>query len=292
MLNTTIEMGLVRIPVKVYAATGTHDRQLRQFHVTDAGRIRYEKVCELDDKPVNADDIRKGVEDRDGHVVLLDDSDLESLPVRSSKHVDVLGFVPERAIDPIYYDKAYYLGPGGADGVDPYLVLRDAMIEKGLVALVTITLRQRESLAVIRPHGKVLVLDRLLWADEVRAPELTGADAKVDQEELAMAHMLIDMRSGDWDPEQYADEYQAALDELIEAKAAGREAPKIEPESRPKVTSIMDALQKSIEQGTPDRPPPATARKATAKKATKKATRKPTAKKSVKAAARKRTPPA
>lgn len=288
MLNTTIEMGLVRIPVKVYAATGSHDRQLRQFHVADAGRIRYEKVCELDDKPVTADDIRKGVEDQDGHVILLEDSDLESLPVRSSKHVDVLAFVAEAQIDPVFYDKAYYLGPG-TNGVEPYLVLRDAMVEKGLVALVTITLRQRESLAVIRPHGNALVLDRLLWADEVRVPEVTGADATVDQAELDMAHMLIDMRTGDWDPEQYADEYQRALDELIEAKAEGREAPKAKRERRPKVTSIMDALERSVAEIDPDKlpKPPATARKS-AKKAAKRTPRKTTAKQTAKAAAPKR----
>lgn len=287
MLNTTIEMGLVRIPVKVYAATGSHDRTMRQFHADDGGRIRYEKVCELDDEPVDADEIRKGIEDRDGNVVLLDDDDLAKLPVRSSKHVDVLAFIPEGQIDPIFYDKAYYLGPGN-EGTAPYLVLRDAMVEKGLVALVTITLRQRESLAVIRPAGNVLVLDRLLWADEVRIPEITGADAKVDKAELDMAHLLIDTRTGDWDPEQYTDEYQEALDELIEAKAEGRPAPKGKTERPAKVTNILEALQKSVEAADPGRKPPATARKRTAKKAAKKATRRAPAKKTTKAAARKR----
>ncbi|GAA2124192.1 non-homologous end joining protein Ku [Glycomyces algeriensis] len=288
MLNTTIEMGLVRIPVKVYAATGSHDRAMRQFHADDGGRIRYEKVCELDDEPVDADEIRKGVEDGDGNLVLLDEDDLASLPVRSSKHVDVLMFVKEGQVDPILYDKAYYLGPG-AEGTGPYLVLRDAMAEKGLVALVTITLRQRESLAIIRPAGEVLVLDRLLWADEVRIPEITGADAKADKAELEMAQMLIDMRTGDWDPEQYSDEYQAALDELIEAKAAGRPVPKGKPKPQAKVTNILDALQRSVEAADPGRKPPATARKRTAKKAAKKATRRTAAKKTTKAAARKRS---
>lgn len=287
MLNTTIEMGLVRIPVKVYAATGSHDRTMRQFHAQDAGRIRYEKVCELDDEPVDADDIRKGIEDRDGNVVLLEDQDLASLPVRSSKHVDVLAFVAEDRIDPIYYDKAYYLGPG-AEGVDPFLLLRDALLEKGLAALVTITLRQRESLAVIRPYGQVLVLDRLLWADEVRLPDADLPKDAVDASELELAQLLINAKTGDWDPTQYADEYQKALDELIEAKHEGRPAPKGKPQAPAKVTNIMDALQKSLEQAEPGRKPPSTARKASAKKAAKKATRKAPAKKTAKASARKR----
>jgi DNA end-binding protein Ku len=287
MLNTTIEMGLVRIPVKVYAATGSHDRTMRQFHAQDAGRIRYEKVCELDDEPVNADDIRKGIEDRDGNVILLEDDDLASLPVRSSKHVDVHAFIAPGQIDPIYYDKAYYLGPG-AEGTAPYLLLRDSMIEKNLVALVTITLRQRETLAVIRPHDEVLVLERLLWADEVRVPEADLPKDAVDASELELAQLLINAKTGDWDPTQYADEYQKALDELIEAKHEGRPAPKGKPQAPAKVTNIMDALQKSLEQAEPGRKPPATARKASAKKAAKKAARKAPAK-TAKASARKRT---
>jgi DNA end-binding protein Ku len=281
ILNTVVEFGLVQVPVKVYAATGSHDRAMRQYHADDGGRIRYEKVCELDNNPIDADDIRKGVEDRDGNVVLLEDTDLDTLPVPSSKVVEVLAFVAEDQIDPIYYDRSYYLGPG-AEGTAPYLVLRDAMAEKGLAALATITLRQRESLAVIRPDGEVLVLERLLWADEVRPSEVTGLDAKVDKAELEMAHLLINARTGEWDPSQYSDEYQKALDELVDAKHEGRPAPKGKPKPQAKVTNILEALQKSLEQADPGRKPPATARKQAAKKPAKKAARKTAAKKTAK----------
>jgi DNA end-binding protein Ku len=285
ILNTTLSWGMVRIPVKVYTATSTHDRDLHQYHREDAGRIRYERVCELDDEPVPSKEITKGVEDRDGNLVIIEDDELENLPV-TSKVIETLTFVPNEQIDTIYYEKSYYLGPGDG-GTEPYIVLRDALAEKGLIAIVAFTMRQRESLAAVRPHGDVLVLTTMLWADEVRVPNADLPAGAVDSAELELAQILINAKTGDWEPEQFDDQYQQALDELIEAKAAGREVPKAKKERRPKVTSIMDALQKSLEQSTPDRPPPATARKATAKKAAKKSTRKPTAKKAPKAAVRK-----
>jgi DNA end-binding protein Ku len=284
ILNTVLEVGLVTIPVKVFAATASHDRNLHQYHRTDAGRIRYERICEAEDAEVPTEEIRKGYERPNGDLVLLEDADFEQLPV-TSKRIETLKFVPAEQIDPIYYVRSYYLGAGD-DGAKPYMVLRDALAESGLVALVTFTMRERESLATIRPLGDVLVLETMLWADEVRVPEADLPDA-IEESELALAQILIDAKTGDWNPEQYSDEYQRALDELIEAKAHGREAPKAPKTRRPKVTSIMDALQRSVAEIDPDKLPKAKkAARKTAKKAAKRAPRTTAAKKTAKAAAK------
>jgi DNA end-binding protein Ku len=285
ILNTVLEVGLVTVPVKVFAATSSHDRNLHQYHQEDGGRIRYEKICDVEEAPVPADEIRRGHERSDGNLVLLEKADFEELPV-SSKLIETLKFVPPEQVDPIYFEKSYYLGPG-KDGTKPYIVLRDALAESGLVALVAFTMRERECLATIRPHGDVLVLETMLWADEVRVPEADLPKDAVDASELALAQILIDAKTGDWHPEEYSDEYQKALDELIEAKAEGREAPKAKRERRPKVTSIMDALERSVAEIDPDKlpKPPATARKS-AKKAAKRTPRKTAAKKTAKAAAK------
>ena len=279
ILNTTLTFGMVRIPVKLYAATSSHDLALHQFHEPDAGRIRYEKVCELDDEPVPAREIVKGWETDDGELVVLGDEDLANLPVASAKQIEVLRFVPDEQIDPIYYERSYYLGPGSG-GAEPYIMLRDALLDRGKTAIVTLTIRQRESLAALRPRDGVLVLNTMLWADEITPPETAGLGGEAEQAELEMAHLLIDARSGDWDPEKYADEYQAALLELIDAKAEGRPAPKAAPAPKAKVINLLDALQRSVEEAAPDRLPPKTARKAAKKKAAKKTTRKTAAKKS------------
>ncbi|MEV3939101.1 Ku protein [Glycomyces sp. NPDC049804] len=289
ILNTTIQVGMVRVPVKVYSAVSSHDRPMNQFHAPDGGRIRYEKVCELEDEPVEADQIRKGFETDDGDIVLLEDEDFASLPAPSSKVIEVIGFPTPDLIDPIHYERSYYLGPGDR-GAASFTVLRDAMTEQQRVALASFTLRQRETMAVIRPYEQVLILDTLLWADEIRIPEVEGTGGDVDPKEMELARLLIDARTtDDWEPEQYQDDYQRALDELIEAKSQGRAAPKAPKEKKAEVIDIMDALRKSVEQAAPGRLPPATARKATAKKATKKAARKTPAKKAAAKAARKRS---
>jgi DNA end-binding protein Ku len=279
ILNTTIAFGMVRIPVKLYAATGSHDLGLHQYHAADAGRIRYEKVCELDDEPVPAEEIRKGVETEDGEVVLLDEEDFQALPESSSKQIEVVQFVPAEQIDPIYYERSYYVGPGTAGG-DPYVLLREALLDAGKAAVVRLTMRQRESLAALRPRDEILVLDTMLWADEIYTPEISSSGGKLEEAELEMAGILIDARTGSWDPEKYRDEYQEALLELIEAKQEGRPAPKAKPEKMAKVINLMDALQRSVEQADPERLPEQQSGRKAAKKTAKKAARKTAAKKS------------
>jgi DNA end-binding protein Ku len=274
ILNTEISFGLVRVPVRVFAATASHDRPMHQYHANDAGRIRYERICEVEDAPVPNEEIARGVEDRDGNIVFIDDEELEALPV-SSRVIEVQQFVPGAQIDPIFYEKSYYLGLGPKQAAaESYIVLRDSLAQSGLVALATVTMRQRESLAAIRPHGDVLVMETMLWADEVRLPELDVAPA-IKQGERELAALLIDAQTGDWHPEEYDDNYQAALDALIEAKAEGREAPRAPKERRPKVADLMEALQRSVAEVDPDRlPAPKKAARKSAKKASKRAPRK------------------
>jgi DNA end-binding protein Ku len=284
ILNTEISFGLVRVPVRVFAATASHDRPMHQYHAKDAGRIRYERICEVEDAPVPNEEISRGVEDRDGNIVFINDEELDALPV-SSRVIEVQQFVPGAQIDPIFYEKSYYLGLGPNQAAESYIVLRDSLAQSGLVALATVTMRQRESLAAIRSHGDVLVMETMLWADEVRLPELDVAPT-IKQGERDLAALLIDAQTGDWHPEEYADDYQAALDALIEAKAEGREAPRAPKEPRPNVADLMEALQRSVAEVDPDRLPAKRVVRKSAKKATKRTPRK-AAREGAKAAARK-----
>lgn len=283
-----IAFGLVSIPVSLRSATTNHDVSMHQYHAADGGRIRYQKVCELDDEVVPPEDIVKGVDHESGEVVLLDEGELEDLPVSSSKTIEVVQFVSSDQIDPIHYERSYYADPGKAAG-KPYVLLREALEESGKIAIVKVALRRRESLAALRPRDDALVLHTMLWPDEIRAPEVGGIEkSDARKQELQMAATLIDAMTGDFDPEDYSDEYQEALRALIDAKARGGRRPAKSKAETPKakVISLMDALQKSVEAKEGSRRPA----KKTAKKAAKKSTaRKTAAKKTAKqAAARKR----
>ncbi|MBO3732330.1 non-homologous end joining protein Ku [Glycomyces niveus] len=285
-----IAFGLVSIPIRLRAATGSHDLSLHQYHAADGGRIRYQKVCELDGEVVEPDDIAKGTETDDGDIVLLDDDDFADLPVSTSKTIEVIGFIPAEKIDPIFYERSYYAEPGKA-AARPYALLRESLVDSGRIAVVRVTLRRRESLAALLPREDVLVLHTMVWPDEIREPEASGLGGEAKAAELKMAAMLIDsMAMDEFHPEDYTDDYQEALYELIEAKAHGRTLKaKVKAEPKAKVIDLMEALAKSVDQaksGSGRRRPAKQAVKQTAKKAAKKATAKKTAKKS---AARKTT---
>lgn len=287
LLNTTLAIGVVAVPVKVFAATASHDLDLHQYHEPDAGRIRNRKVCEIEDDEVPPEEIVRGFETESG-LVIVDDDDLANLPV-TSKTIEVTAFVPAEQVDPVYYEKSYFLAPSGP--AKPFILVREALAESGRVALARFTMRQRASMATIRPYEGTLVLDTLSWADEVRIPQL-DLPSEIVEAELELAGMLIDARSGDWDPGKYTvDEYQEALVALIDAKAHGRKAPKAPKEREASVTSIMDALEQSLAQtGAKPSAPKKAARKRAAKKAApKRAARKATAKQTTAKAARKRS---
>ncbi len=244
----TISFGLVAIPVKLYTATEAHDVSFRQVHAADGGRIRYRRVCELDGEEVPYSDIAKGYELPGGEMVVLTDEDLANLPLASSKEIDVLEFVPVEQIDPMLYNKAYYAEPDKS-GIKPYVLMRDTLAESDRVAVVKVTLRSREALGVLRATGDVLVVHTLLWPEEIRnAAELAPqTEVTVRKQELAMASSYIDSLSADFDPSEFTDEYKAAVEELVAAKAAGREVAAIEPSNGGgEVIDLVEALRANV----------------------------------------------
>jgi DNA end-binding protein Ku len=291
-----ISFGLVSIPVRVFSATEEHGVSLRQVHAADGGRIRYKRFCELDGEEVPYSDIAKGYDLGGGEMVVLTDEDMDSLPLPSTKAVDVLQFVPAEQYDPIATAKSYYLQADHL-GEKPYVLLRDALRATGKVAIVKVALRSRESLAAIRPYGDVLLLQLMLWPEEIRdagglAP---GEDVGVKDAEVKMAEAYIETLTADYDPTAYSDEYAAALRAVVDAKVAGREVVSADTDAEPaaEVVDLMEALRQSVARAkerraagdaAPVPEKPAAKKAAPAKKA---ATKKVPAKKAAEPAAKK-----
>jgi len=250
-----ISFGLVTIPVKLYSATEQKDVSFHQVHREDGGRIRYKRVCTLDGEEVPYADIAKGYELASGEMVVLTDEDFEDLPLSTSRRIDVLQFTPAEQIDPIYFAKSYFLEPD-AQGAKPYVLLRNALESSGQVAVVKVALRQRESLATLRVRDGVFVLETMLWPDEIRVPDFgfLEEDIEVRAQELKMAESLISTMESDFDPSEYHDTYREALQQVIEAKVAGKEviAPREEEEAGPAV-DLMAALRASVEAAKRER---------------------------------------
>ncbi|TLP53557.1 Ku protein [Microbispora triticiradicis] len=262
-----ISFGLVTIPIKLYSATEQKDVSFHQVHREDGGRIKYKRVCSVDGEEVQYSDIAKGYELPTGEMVVLTDEDFADLPLTTSRRIDVLQFTPASQIDPIYFAKSYYLEPDG-QGTKPYVLLRDALERSGQVAVVKIALRQRESLAALRVRDGVFVLETMLWPDEIREAEFgfLEEDVQVRPQELKMAESLIDTMVADFDPAEYTDAYREALQEVIEAKVAGREivAPEVPAEQGPAV-DLMAALRASVEAAKRERQGAGAAEKSAAK---------------------------
>lgn len=247
--NGTISFGLVTIPVKLYAATEEKDVAFHQVHAADGGRIRMRRVCSLDGEEVSYADIAKGYELPSGEVVVLTDDDLADLPLASSRTIDVLEFVPLEEVDPIYFARSYYLEPDKA-ATKAYLLLREALERSGRVAIVKVALRRRESLATLRVREGVLVLEVMLWPDEIRRPEFEflGEQPELRPKELEMANSLIDALAADFEPGRYTDSYREALLALIDAKVEGREL--VSPPEAAETSVVVDlmaALERSVE---------------------------------------------
>jgi DNA end-binding protein Ku len=246
-----VSFGLVSITVKVYPATEERDIRFHQIHAKDGGRIRYRRTCLVCGEEVSFEDIAKGYDLGGGETVVLTDEDFAELPLSTSHAIEVLEFVPAEQIDPILYARAYYLEPEGR-ATKPYVLLRDALTTTDRVAIVKVALRQREQLATLRVHDDVLLLNTMVWPDEVRRPDFAfrGKHIETQPAELAMAESLIESMAADFDATQYTDNYRAALREVIDAKVAGREV--IQPEEqepRPSAAvDLMAALRASVER--------------------------------------------
>lgn len=219
----TISFGLVSIPVRLYPAIAPRDVAFRQVHTDDGGRISFRRVCTACGADVPYAGVARGLELPDGGLVVLSDEDLASLPRERSHRIDVLSFTSGRDIDPLLADRGYYLEPA-ASGARAYLVFAAALQRAGKVAVATVTLRQRETLAQLRARDGVLVLQTLLWPDEVREADFPVLDQAPDipGPELATAVSLIDAMTGPFDPAARHDRYRAELADLIEAKVSGR----------------------------------------------------------------------
>jgi DNA end-binding protein Ku len=249
MWKGAVSFGLVMIPVKLYAATEQKDIAFRQVHEKDGGRIRFRRFCSIEDTEVPYEDIAKGYELPGGEVVVLSEEDMADLPLPTTRNIDVLQFCPAEQVDPIMFNRSYYAEPETA-GARAYVLLRDAMEQSGKVAIAKVALRQRESLAVLRVREGVLVLETLLWPDEVRETEFPFLDDDIDvrPQELRMASSLIESMTIDFDPDEYHDNYREALQEVVNAKIEGREIlqPELGEEAVSQPSSLADALRASL----------------------------------------------
>jgi DNA end-binding protein Ku len=251
-----ITFGLVNVPVKLYSATEDHDVELHQVHDADGGRIRYQRKCEVCGKVVDYANIDKAYAEGATTVVLTED-DLKSLPEERSKEIEVVEFVPSEQIDPIMFDRSYFLEPEKT-ATKAYALLRRTLEETDRTAIVQFSLRQKTRLGALRARDNVLMLQSLLWDDEVREVEFKTLDdnVRVSPQELKMASSLVDNMSTDFAPDKFSDEYQDQLKKLIAAKLEqgdkldtaatfGEEGEKAD---EGEVIDLMEALRQSVER--------------------------------------------
>jgi DNA end-binding protein Ku len=243
-----ISFGLVNVPVQMYSAIAEHRLHFRLVHEPDESPIGYQKVCKLEDKPVPDEEVVKAFEFEPGEYVFMEDEDFEAARVEGYKTIEITDFVPYEQIDPIYFARTYYLGPGDG-GEKVYSLLLRAMEHSGLVGVAKFVMRDRQNLGALRVRDGVIVLEQMYFADEIRPlDEIKPRKAAVSKEELAMAEQLIDNFAADFEPKKYKDTYRDALCEIIRAKRAGKEvhrAPDEGEEAAP--PDLLQALRASIE---------------------------------------------
>jgi DNA end-binding protein Ku len=255
MWKGTIGYGMAAIPVKAYTATEEHDIELRQLHATDGGRIRQKRVCEVDGEEVPFEEVARGYEMPAGDVIMLTDDDLATLPLATTRLIDVRAFVPIDQIDAISFSRSYYLEPEPA-GIKPYVLLSEALQQSGKAAVVKVALRARESLGVLRVRDQVLVLTTMLWPDEIRVPDFPFLHEDVDlvRPEVHAAVEAIEQLSGTFVAADYTDRYREALEDLIEAKIEGREIVRpVAAKEDSTVGDLLTALQESVERAMKSR---------------------------------------
>jgi DNA end-binding protein Ku len=251
-----IAFGLVNVPVKVYSATEDHDISLHQVHNADGGRIRYQRRCEVCSKVIDYSDIEKAYEE-DGRTVILSKEELKSIPAENSHEIEVVQFVPSEQLDPMTFEKSYYLEP---DSKSPkaYVLLRRALEDTDRVAIVQFALREKTRLGALRIRGDVLVLQSLLWSDEVREASFPALDAsiKISPQEREMSAALVDSMADDFEPDHFTDEYQVQLRQLIDAKLEKGDSLDTDETfgveagegAKGEVIDLMEALKRSLDR--------------------------------------------
>ena len=248
-----VSFGLVAVPVKVYSATESHGLHGHMVDPGDGTRIRYKRVREGGDDEVDYDDIGTEYRTDDGETAILTRDELAELPVEQDHEIDVVQFVPAEQIDPVMFDHAYFLEPASKN-TKAYVLLRIALADSDLLAIATFTLRGRTKLAALRVYEEVILLQTLLWPDEIRSADFPSLDkdATVRPQERKMARSLVESMTGDFDPSAYSDTYQEQLAELVEAKASGESAPTAEAssdsadEGDDEVDDLLAALRASV----------------------------------------------
>jgi DNA end-binding protein Ku len=249
----SLSFGLVNVPIKLYSATEDHDVPLHQVHDKDGGRIRYQRRCEIDGEIVEYEHIAKAYVDGD-QTVILTDEDFKALPAERSKDIDVVEFVPSDQVDPIMFDKSYYLAPD-SKSTKAYVLLMRTLEDSDRTAIVQFALRQRTRLAALRVRDGVLTMQTLLWDDEVREARFPELDETphITEAELKMSRQLVDSFASDFSPEKFSDDYQEQLRILVEAKLEQGEALDTEAtfgretEGGGEVLDLMEALRRSVE---------------------------------------------
>ncbi|HKU66672.1 MAG TPA: Ku protein [Candidatus Baltobacteraceae bacterium] len=252
----SINFGLVTIPVKLFTAVRANELSFNMLHKKDEGRIKYERVCSVDGKPVPWDEIVKGYEYEKGDYVVLTDEDFKKVNPEATQSVDIIEFVELEKINPMFFDKPYYLEPT-KQGRHAYALLREALSKANKVAIARVVIRTKESIAAVKPNGDALVLELMHWADElVEQSDLDfPSEATLPEPEMKMAKMLIDSMSVDeFEPEKFTNRYHDELLAMIEARAAGKELPRPKKApARAKVVNLMDVLQQSLEESKKQR---------------------------------------
>jgi DNA end-binding protein Ku len=243
----SVSFGLVSVPVRMYSAVQEHTLHFNLVHAPDGSRIGYEKICKAEDKPVPDDEIVKAFEYEKGEWVYLTDEDFEAAAVENHRTIDIRAFVPYEEIDPIYFERTYYLGPE-ENGERVYALLARAMGDSGLAGVAKWVMRDRQNLGLLRIRDGVITLERMYFADEIRPAEgIAPEKADVDKQELEMAAQLIEQYTGKFEPAAYRDTYRDALCEIIEAKRRGEEVhAEVAPEPEAP-TDLMAALRESVE---------------------------------------------
>lgn len=276
--NGSISFGLVNIPIGLALATQRSDIAFRTLHRECGTPIKQKRFCPFHERDVEADELVKGWEVTKGEFVIVEEADLESVALQRSHSIEILRFVQLANVDPVYFDRTYYLAPADADAQRrPYVLLLRAMEETGMAAIGKFVLWGKENLCLVRPHGDTLALETLFFAEDVRSRaeiEEAVAETEVKEPELALAQQVIQSLAGDFEPEEFENEYRRDLKTMLEAKIAGQEIARPEPVPETPVVDLMEALRRSVAdvqgskpKATPKRKAPARPRaKAGAKK--------------------------
>src|SRR5688572_9966586 len=250
----TVTFGLVSIPVKLFSATTSHNVSFNLLHEECKGRINLQNFCPQCERVVERSELVKGYQYEKNQYVVIRDTDLEEIKPESSTNLDIVQFIDLKEVDPIFFEKTYYLGPDKSSN-KPFQLLAKAMEETGRAALGKLVMRNHEYLALVRPGMKGLIVHFMLYADEIRQNEnQISEEMEVRPKELQLAKQLVESLSEPFDPDKFEDEHIKRIEEMIDARLKGRKLTLVTPTAKPKVVDLMDALQKSVAQARVKKP--------------------------------------